>query len=166
MGHLKRLVFNFRSVWEHEWAFMARALMPKCPHCSSPDILVLVAGKMPPVCLTKQCLMKSSITVILLVLSTAKQYLLGHVKVIFENINILVAYFRKIKTQIYSPGGFLFSWFLDQISSNYCFACATFLLKPARPSAPSGMNKEPLWASGVSQVWTGLWGWYLWYSAI
>lgn len=53
-----------------------------------------------------------------------------------------------------------------QANINYCFPCVTLLLKPSRPSAPSGKNKKPLWAPGVSRVWTGLWGWYLWYSAI
>lgn len=140
--HLKRLVFNFSSVWEHEWAFMARPFMPKGPHCSSPKMFILVTVKMSSVCFTNQHLMKSSIycditgsvpsKTIPPWACTSNFWEFQHSSGIFQedqNTNIL-----NMPTSR-DP----FSLFLDRLESNYCFPCATLLLKPARPSTPSGM---------------------------
>lgn len=115
--------------------------------------------KMPSVCLTKQPLMKSSITVILHVLPQKKIPLWAH-KNNFGEFQHSTSIFQEDQKTNIPTSRALFSQYLDRLTLNYCFPCATLLLKPSRPSAPSGMNKEPLWAPGVSWVWTGLWGWY------
>lgn len=107
MGHLKRLVFNFQSVWEHEWAFMARAIMPRCPHCSFPEMLFLVTEKCHLFVLQSNPWWKVPLLWYYM-FCPRKKYLFGHIKIILENFSTLLAYFRKIKKQIYPPQGLFF----------------------------------------------------------
>lgn len=107
MGHLKRLVFNFQSVWEHEWAFMARAIMPRCPHCSFPEMLFLVTEKCHLFVLQSNPWWKVPLLWYYM-FCPRKKYLFGHIKIILENFSTLLAYFRKIKKQIYPPRGLFF----------------------------------------------------------